>query len=257
MQEKKIKFDNGNGLTLVGKLVMPNDHAPIVILCHGFTSQKENGKNVALASTLVAHGIGSLRFDFFAHGESDGQFSEITLSEGVKDVRAAYRYVQDHFPGNAIAFYGSSYGGAACYFATPGLHIAGMALVCPALYYYQRKKQTIGTKKLQEWQKKGIMTYTNFDGKKFKLKYAFLEDLAKHDPEKVKQTAPILIIHGDKDETVPVNDSKKIAKLIPSVNVSVYKGANHYFREPEMHQRLVDEVTIFFTELFTVPHAHR
>jgi alpha/beta superfamily hydrolase len=97
IHEEKSIFSNQQGEELVGLLSMPNDHAPIVIIAHGLGSSKDGSVYLGLQHGLNAHGIGSFRFDFFGHGESSGKFQDITLSEGVANVEAAFQYLHGRF----------------------------------------------------------------------------------------------------------------------------------------------------------------
>lgn len=47
-----------------------------------------------------------------------------------------------------------------------------------------------------------------------------------------KIRSPVLIIHGDKDESVPLEDSKNAIKYLPSESkLEIIKGATHDFTE--------------------------
>ena len=50
---------------------------PMVIICHGFTADKEGFLLRLLADSLEANGIASLRFDFNGHGQSEGTESSL------------------------------------------------------------------------------------------------------------------------------------------------------------------------------------
>jgi predicted alpha/beta-fold hydrolase len=112
IHEEKSIFSNQQGEELVGLLSMPNDHAPIVIIAHGLGSSKDGSVYLGLQHGLNAHGIGSFRFDFFGHGESSGKFQDITLSEGVANVEAAFQYLHGRFKHVPICLCGSSFGGS-------------------------------------------------------------------------------------------------------------------------------------------------
>src|SRR5574344_362483 len=52
---------------------------PMVIICHGFCGNKNEPLHKALSDSLLSKGIASIRFDFNGHGESDGDFQEMTV----------------------------------------------------------------------------------------------------------------------------------------------------------------------------------
>ncbi len=59
-------------------------------------------------------------------------------------------------------------------------------------------------------------------------------------PAARKIKAPTLIVHGDKDDQVPIGQSLKLAKLIPGCQMEAVKGAGHYFEENNSRQTMID-----------------
>ena len=56
---------------------------------------------------------------------------------------------------------------------------------------------------------------------------------------------PTLVIHGDKDQTVPINASAhEVARAIPNARLIEYKGSAHGLLESDK-QRLIDDVVAF------------
>jgi len=64
---------------------------PAVLLCHGLTGSRgeDHFIFVKLSRQLARKGIGSLRFDFRGSGESEGDFSRMTIPGEILDARAA------------------------------------------------------------------------------------------------------------------------------------------------------------------------
>lgn len=89
---------------------------PTVLMCHGLAGHK-TGKfriYVKLAEQLSLHGIASLRFDFRGSGDSEGHFSDTTLSSEVSDALVALKYLRSRSDVNPskIGIFGRSVGGA-------------------------------------------------------------------------------------------------------------------------------------------------
>ena len=75
MQEK-IYFQGNDGLKLCG-IISNTDNAtsaPIVILCHGFSTGKDSYTNKVLEKVFNEKGFATLRFDFLGHEESSYNF---------------------------------------------------------------------------------------------------------------------------------------------------------------------------------------
>ena len=65
---------------------------PLVVICHGFTGNKEGALLNILADSLEAHGIASLRFDFNGHGQSEGRFEDMTVPNEIEDAQRVVAY---------------------------------------------------------------------------------------------------------------------------------------------------------------------
>lgn len=79
--EISIKRD---GLTLRGTLLRPEgvEKCPITVIFHGLMGDRAANResmHSMLAEKLLKRGIASVRFDFSGHGESDGDFSDMTV----------------------------------------------------------------------------------------------------------------------------------------------------------------------------------
>ena len=84
---------------------------PMVIICHGFTSQKEYVLLKELADDLEAAGIASIRFDFNGHGESEGRFQDMTVRNEIEDAKKVFDYVRKLPEVTTISIAGHSQGG--------------------------------------------------------------------------------------------------------------------------------------------------
>jgi len=108
----EIKRD---GLTLRGDFVKPQtDKFNLVILMHGFTSNRGIEPSqllYQLAQRFVAEGLGTLRFDFNGHGESDGRFQDMTVLNEIADGKAILDYARSLEGVENIYLLGHSQGG--------------------------------------------------------------------------------------------------------------------------------------------------
>lgn len=86
-------------------------HCPIVILCHGFGGARNNGLFNGIADGLEKLGIASIRFDFNGHGESEGDFQQMTVPNEIEDARRIYEWVRADGRFGRIGIAGHSQGG--------------------------------------------------------------------------------------------------------------------------------------------------
>ena len=90
--------------------VMPR-RCPIVILCHGFGGSRNNGLFNGIADGLEAKGIATIRFDFNGHGESEGDFQQMTVPNEVVDAHRVYDWVKADGRFGRVGLVGHSQGG--------------------------------------------------------------------------------------------------------------------------------------------------
>lgn len=79
---------------------------PILFLC-GFKSDMNGSKAEWLANLCRRQNRTFLRFDYFAHGQSSGDFRDFTIGHGVQDTQ----FMMNHFFDRPVIIIGSSMGG--------------------------------------------------------------------------------------------------------------------------------------------------
>jgi pimeloyl-ACP methyl ester carboxylesterase len=240
---KKLYFLNKKGNKICGVLEEGADNnSPVVLFCHGFHSTKDNSTNVKLQELLKEQNIASFRFDFFGHGESEGKFEDITISEAVDDALCAIDFLKE-LGYSKIGIIGSSFGGiTALLAAAKSKEIIFLGLKCPATNFLEIELMHRSKENLEKWKKRGYSYYTNNEGESYRLKYKFFKDLKKNNgftvADKIK--IPTLIVHGDVDETVPIRQSQHIYKLIPNCKLEIIPGADHRFSRPINFDKMIE-----------------
>ena len=108
---------------------------PLVIICHGFTGNKNEPLLTTLANNLESVGIASIRFDFNGHGDSEGNFSDMTVLNEIEDAKKVYSYA-NQLPGvTSISIAGHSQGGVVTSMVAGELgtnKVKAIALMAPA-----------------------------------------------------------------------------------------------------------------------------
>jgi uncharacterized protein len=121
-----VMMENGVAGVLQRPLdVETTEKAPVVLMLHGFGSQKDEVGNMyaRLATALAERGVGSLRIDFRGFGKSDGDTGSTTIGGQVEDAEAAYNYLAglDWVDPERIGAIGFSLGGGVAMIAA-GTH---------------------------------------------------------------------------------------------------------------------------------------
>lgn len=248
MREQRVSFTNSRGDMLSGVLHRPASAAirGAVILCHGMESDKNSEKLVFLADALAGQGTLALRFDFSYVGESTGKFEDITYSGEVDDLRAAYALVQSRGPGK-IAILGSSMGGTvALLFAAEEPAVAALVTVAAPVHPEQFPRRTLTPKQIDEWRNRG---FTLYHGRP--LNVSLLHDLEKINilEAAARITCPVLVVHGDADEVVPVGEAHELhGCLTNSKRLLILNGGDHRLSDPEDMQVAIAEALDWLTK---------
>lgn len=248
--EQKVFFSNGKKAKLCGILSNPTDNKsnPIIILAHGFTTTKKSPGIATLSEKLNSLNISTLRFDFYGHGESEGKFEDITVSEGANDVLSAIKFLKKEGY-KKIGLMGSSFGGICSIIAaskSPELFV--LSLKSPVSDFVKVEEFDLSNESVSEWKKKGKRIY-NAERNLF-LNYSFYEDIQKlniyKDAKKIN--VPTLIVHGDKDEIVPIQQSFRLVKEIETSKLVVVKGADHRYSDKKQFDMTIKLISEFIEE---------
>ncbi|SEA07300.1 putative redox protein [Thalassobacillus cyri] len=230
---KKISFKNSRHLHLVGELY-PASQERIVIMCHGFTSDKSlKGRFDRFAKAFHRHGFSVLKFDFSGCGESDDD--RITLQKEIDDLQAAISYVKS-LGFTRIALYGHSLGSRVCLEGfTEGVEVIMLtgALTGPIKYEWP---DHFTEEQLDDVTVKGFLVEKTSSPHRenIQIDHQMLMDFETCNQQKLlsKIDCPALIIHGDADEEeVSLHHISRLGMkwLPPQSNLEVIHGADHSF----------------------------
>lgn len=236
-----------NGLTLRGMLHTPDGIAgkvPVVCIFHGFTGNKMEPHFifVKLSRLLEAKGIASVRFDFGGSGESDGEFVDMTISKELEDAKNVLSYVKtlDITDTSRIGLVGLSMGGAvASMLAGDCKHdIKTLCLWAPA-----GNMGELITRDRSEGELNMIRQAGSFDVGGLSLGSAFIDDVIKKDIFGIASSFDknVLILHGDKDTTVPIGVSDRYLDIYETRGaLHVITDADHTFNNISWESEVLD-----------------
>ncbi|MEM2352497.1 MAG: alpha/beta fold hydrolase, partial [Thermoproteota archaeon] len=190
-----------DGQKILGNLHLPYIRAPCIVTLHGLEGHKDSSKWLTIVSRLLSEGYACLRFNFRGCGggseRSDGQFEDTTLTGRIEDYRAALQLLKNSrkIDAQRIGVIGSSFGGMAAIAAQEEGVRALVTISTPYMI------PSLGETKLICG---GEIYYILPSGKRLREK--FYSDLWKYNLlETVKKAPPILIIHGNSDQIVPLD----------------------------------------------------
>ena len=180
-----------------------------VVILHGAGSCKESHHDYA--RLLVAAGLGAISFDQRGHGASEGEMDGRVL-EDIAAMAALLRSALAN-PKAPVALRGSSMGGCFALLAAPAVGAAAVVAICPA-----------GPSGLARAVEAGTL---GFDADVEALT-AFLGSADLHDTVGSLEM-PVLLLHAEGDEQVPVEHSRELATALrhPASRLITVPGGHH------------------------------
>jgi alpha-beta hydrolase superfamily lysophospholipase len=180
-----------------------------VVIVHGAGSAKESHYDFARA--LLPLGIASIAFDARGHGESDGPLDDRAVEDVVAMAALLREAIGD--PGAPIGLRGSSLGGFLSLLAAAPARAAAVVAICPAS---------------AELLARGLRSGRLAAGADRERLLALLGavDL---EAAVTELRAPLLLMHAEGDEQVPVAHSRRLAGLMGAEGsrLVVVPGGHH------------------------------
>jgi len=185
-----------------------------IVFLHGFKSDLEGEKPRALYGFCKKNNIGFLALEYSGHGKSYGKFEEGTISSWTQDAK---KIIKKKIKRKKIILVGSSMGGwiGLNLFKYMNNKILAFVGIAPAPEFLDRlmwKNFTPRVKKKLINQKFHIFNHGGFE---YNISYNLIKDGRKNKVfnKNFKYKIYITILHGKKDDVVPISISKKIMKI--------------------------------------------
>jgi pimeloyl-ACP methyl ester carboxylesterase len=222
---------------------------PTVVICHGFKGFMDWGFFPYLAELLAERGFTSILFNFSGSGMIPGDelvtdieaFRQACFSQDLEDLEGLIATLgvevgEELIDRSRLALVGHSRGGGAALLAAsrpqPQAEIRALA-TWAAVSTFDR----LGSEEKRLWRERGAVPVVNSrTGQELEIGVAVLDDLERLGEElsltaaAARRTAPWLIVHGEKDETVPLEEARLLHGCATSpVELLVLPGAGHTF----------------------------
>lgn len=225
----------------------------LLIICHGFASSKDSPMVEALRDTMPRHGIGTLSFDFPAHGESQAGDWRLRVSNCLQDLAAVEAYALKEQPRAEILYFGSSFG-------------AYLTLLYLAQYPHKGERAFLRSAAVtmgdifSSWIKgtppqwledeHGPFFHMDYeDGRRMAVYRAFLDDLKEQDvfAHYPREGAALFLAHGVQDETAPYEAARRFAQKAGATLFSFPHGEHRLMGEGELEGVLEAALGFFAT----------
>lgn len=218
---------------------------PLAILCHGFTSNRNDPLMQELSAALLKRGVATVRFDFNGHGESEGKFEDMTVPKEVLDARAIYDFASGQSEVLDIMLIGHSQGGVVAALTAAQLEVDRVkALVLLAPAAVMREDALRGNLfGVQFDPTDPPQTVEIFDNHKVGRDYILTAQKLPIYERAATYEGFAFVVHGLHDTTVPYTYGERFAEDIRLSAVRLIDNADHVFTG--MQRQVADLVAEF------------
>jgi pimeloyl-ACP methyl ester carboxylesterase len=205
-QAEEVVLDTADGEKVIVWHVPPRGDSPVIVYYHG------NGGSLRTRSgrfrRIADEGVGLVALSYRGYGGSTGRPTEDGL---IQDARAAYAYAAARYP-QRIAVWGESLGSGVAVAIAAERPVTRLILDAPftstvdvaaALYWYLPVR-------------------------------ILMKDQFRSDVRIKRVTAPVLILHGEADNVIPIAYGERLLAMIP--------GQKRMIRFPEGHHVQLDHL---------------
>ncbi len=228
----------------------PNGGASIenvgVVWLGGFKSDMIGTKAAALDEWAVQTQRHFVRFDYFGHGESSGEFVKGTMGRWLDDALA----VLDAIVQGPVVLVGSSMGGWIALLAALARpdRVIGLGLVAPAPDFTEDLIWDLASDEVKQVLMSGEIYSepSEYDDEPYEITMGLIEEARRHlllrGP--IDLQCPVRILHGLADVDVPWRRSVKLIEQLTTQDVAAnfIKDADHRMSDDQNIARLVSMV---------------
>jgi pimeloyl-ACP methyl ester carboxylesterase len=228
--------------------------SPGVVFCSGFNSDMTGTKAAALAAWAEHSDHAFLRFDYFGHGRSSGDFVQGTIGCWRDDALTAI----DQLTAGPLILVGSSMGGwiaLSAALARPK-RIAGLVLIAPAPDFTDGIAARLTPAQRASLDIQGYYEQpSQYAPEPTRISKALLEDGVHHRllDKPLPFAGPVRILQGMADPDVPWSHALKVAECVqsPDLRITLFKQGDHRLSKDSEIAALIQTVEA----LCAAPHA--
>ncbi len=222
---------------------------PIVVFCHGYKGFKDWGAWNLMAEAFAKAGFCFVKFSFSHNGGTIEEpidfpdleaFGNNNYTKELDDLNDVLDWIQDHFKddksidANNISLIGHSRGGGISIIKASEDTRINKLITLASISDFGRRTATVGD--LEEWKRTGVKYVVNGRTKQqMPHYYQFYKDFKENEARlhiksaEEKLNIPHLIIHGDNDTSISVNEAKELHQWNPKSTLEIISGADHVF----------------------------
>ncbi len=223
-----------------------------VVFLHGFKSDLEGDKPKTLLKYCKKNKIGFLGLEYSGHGKSYGKFEDGTISSWTEDAK---KTLKKKINKKKFIIVGSSMGGwiGLNLFKSFRNNIIAFVGIAPAPEFLQRLMWNKFTKKIKKKLVKDKFHIFKHGGFEYNISYNLIKDGKKNNilNKNFNDKIFITILHGQKDDVVPISISKKIIKIFKKAKkkLVIIKNGDHSLSKKRNLKRLTQEIGYIYNKV--------
>ena len=218
-----------------------------IVFLHGFMSDIEGEKPKIFLKFAKKNKLGFLAVEYSGHGKSSGEFTKGNISKWTYETK---RVIKKVVKKNSFILIGSSMGSwiSLNQFKYFRKQIRGFLGIGSAPEFLEKIMWKKFTKKMKsETIKKGIYNLKH-GGYEYPITYQLIKDGRKNKilHRKIILKIPVTMIHGSKDDTVPVVFSKRVLKIFTNARkkLLVIKNGDHSLFNKKLQKKIINELEL-------------
>lgn len=236
----KTTLTSDEGLPIPVELDAPDGAKALVVVIHGFKGFKDWGFFPWLAERLAGSGLAVCRFNMSRSGIGDDPetfgrldlFADDTWSIQLADLSRVVAWTEAQRPDLPLFLLGHSRGGGVALLGASGVpRLRGVVVWAPVSHVDRWDPDTV-----RQFEERGYTEIVNARTKQtMRVSRRVYDDYAAQ-PERFdvlgaasRLEVPLLVIHGARDESVPVAEGKAIGAAAADASVAVIERAGHTF----------------------------
>jgi len=222
-------------------------NTPFIVFLHGFMSDLEGKKPNVLLRFAKKNKISFLALEYSGHGKSSGNFINGNITKWSNETSAL---IKKYVKKNNFTIIGSSMGAwiAIKQFQKFKNQINSFLGIGSAPEFLENLMWKKFTKKMKaEIIKKGIyhLKHGNYE---YPITHQLIKDGRKNKVlnKKIDSKIKITMVHGQKDEVVPVSYSRKVLKIFKNAKkkLLIIKGGDHSLSEKKWLKKILQELQL-------------
>ena len=218
-----------------------------IIFLHGFMSDIEGEKPKIFLRFAKKNKLGFLAVEYSGHGKSSGEFTKGNISKWTYETRTLIKKIVKN---NNFILIGSSMGSwiSLNQFKFFKKRIKGFMGIGSAPEFLEKIMWKKFTKKMKaETIKKGVYNLKH-GGYEYPITYQLIKDGRKNKilHKKINLKIPVTMIHGSKDDTVPVVYSKRVLKIFTNgrKKLLIIKNGDHSLFNKKLQKKILKELEL-------------